>query len=331
MKISRTLKTIIKIIIAVGFYIGLYFLTEENFQKIKDLDALSTNVDVLMLFFAVCLVPLNWFLEALKWKISVSVFERISLKTSIKGVLMGIPPSVFTPNRVGEALGRPVVLNPENRFQGVWATAYCGLSQMPVMMFFAVVACLFFKFSGRSFADAYFLSQWWFIFLGAFLTIFLAAVFMFPQYFIPFVRKKQNHESLLGKLVFFCNYKKEEKIRLLWFSALRYVVYSTQNYLSIRAFGVDFSYLEGMMSVFLIYALMSFVPRPALLELGVRCSATVLILKNYVSDFSAPTISSVFLWGINLLFPALLGTFLFLLEKNTKKSIKKFCRFKNSI
>ena len=106
-------------------------------------------------------------------------------------------------------------------------------------------------------------------------------------------------------------------------SLLRFMVYSLQNYLTIAGLGVEIGFVDGMMSVFLIYALMSFVPRPALAELGVRCSASVMVLKEYTPDFRQPTISSIILWGINLLLPAVCGGVFYLIKKKEQGDGKK--------
>lgn len=308
MKYIKKYRKIITLVFVTVCYIMLYYVSKDNFDKLKDIDKNALDINYFLLGVSVFLVVPNWFLEAVKWKISLTPIEKITLKTSVRGVLKGILPSVITPNRIGEAVGRPTVLKDENKISGAFATAYCGLSQMPVMIFCAAIACVYFGYPT-------------YISVTAFAaTLITALCYHFPEYLIPFVRKKTKHQKFLGKLRFFCNYEHKEKLRLIFFSFLRYLVYSSQNCLAIIAFGVDTDFLGGLMSVFLIYAMMSFVPRPALLELGVRCSATVFVLSKYTSDFSAPTISSVFIWCVNLLIPAVLGTFFYLFEKKIKKT-----------
>ena len=53
-------------------------------------------------------------------------------------------------------------------------------------------------------------------------------------------------------------------------------------------------------------------------ELGVRCSASVMVLKEYTSDFRLPTISSIILWSINLLLPAICGGVFYLIRKKER-------------
>lgn len=319
MKVPKSLKTTLKVILVLAFYYGLYLLSKDHFSQLTDLDTSTLAISWTPLVIAFLLVFPNWMLEAVKWRISLRPVEEVSFATALTGVLKGIPPSLFTPNRVGEAIGRPSVLQKGHRIMGALATAYSGFSQMPVMMLMGVISCIYFSVMDVELSHTTFLTEWWFILIGVVGSLLLILLFLFPQYTIPFVRNSENSEGLRNRLRFFCNYQYRDKIHLLGVSIVRYLVYSTQNYLTIIALGVDISFIDGLMSVFLIYTLMSFVPRPALAELGVRCSASVLVLKDYCADYTQPTISSIILWGINLLFPAVCGVVLYIVKKKEKK------------
>ncbi len=302
-----------------AFYYGLYLLSKDHFSQLTDLDTGNLRIYWFPLAVALLLAVPNWILEAVKWRISLRPVEDVSFGQALVGVLKGIPPSLFTPNRVGEAIGRPSVLQKGHRIMGALATAYCGFSQMPVMLMMGSVSCLYFSLMDVELSHTTFLTQWWFILICVTGALVLALLFLFPQYTIPFVRNSEKSEGLRNKLRFFCNYTCGEKFSLMGVSLGRFMVYSIQNYLTIVALGIDIGIVDGLMSVFLIYTLMSFVPRPALAELGVRCSASVLVLKDFCSDYSQPTISSVILWGINLLLPAICGAFLYIVKKKDKK------------
>ena len=322
MKLRHTLKKIIKVILVIAFYIGLYLLTKDHFEQFGELTTDNINVSWFPLVLALLLVGPNWLLEAQKWRISLSPVEKVSFGLAFVGVLKGITPSLFTPNRVGEALGRPSVLQHGHRFSGGLATAYCGLSQMPVMMLMGVLSCVYFAWQDIEISHSTFLTSWWFILIGFVCTGLMTAFYMFPKYTIPFVRNSEKSDGIRRKLNFFCHYTYNERFKLMLFSLVRFLVYSLQNYLTIVGLGIEISFTDGMMSVFLIYALMSFVPRPALAELGVRCSASVMVLKEYTSDFRLPTISSIILWSINLLLPAVCGAVFYLIRKKEREGKK---------
>ena len=53
------------------------------------------------LIFIVVLVPVNWGIEAYKWKQLIQNFTDLSFWKTYKAILAGITVSLFTPNRVG--------------------------------------------------------------------------------------------------------------------------------------------------------------------------------------------------------------------------------------
>src|SRR5690606_12786240 len=54
------------------------------------------------LFAVFFLMPLNWSIEALKWKRLLSGFLKIDFWRALRAVLAGVTVAMFTPNRVGE-------------------------------------------------------------------------------------------------------------------------------------------------------------------------------------------------------------------------------------
>ena len=103
-------------------------------------------------------------------------------------------------------------------------------------------------------------------------------------------------------------------------SAARYMVYSTQNLLLILASGIHIGIADGLAVVFMAYGIISFVPRPALAELGVRCSVAVLLLQPYTQNIVLPAAASAALWIINILIPSIIGTFFYIKRKKIQKN-----------
>ncbi|MFN4123056.1 MAG: hypothetical protein ACK4GL_07100, partial [Flavobacteriales bacterium] len=86
------------------------------------------------------LLPLNWGLEAWKWKISLSGILHLPYLKAFRSVIAGTATGVITPNRVGEFAGR-ILLLPENvRKQAVGLNFVCSFSQLWATVFFGTVA-----------------------------------------------------------------------------------------------------------------------------------------------------------------------------------------------
>src|SRR5215208_4195931 len=87
---------------------------------------------ILYLVLALCLVPLNWGLEAWKWKLSVHDVYPISFLQAFKAVLSGVSFSVTTPNRIGEYVGRIIYLPEGNRLKTISVTVVGSFAQLLV-------------------------------------------------------------------------------------------------------------------------------------------------------------------------------------------------------
>src|SRR5206468_12492684 len=77
---------------------------------------------IIYLLTAILLMPLNWGIEAVKWKRSVQGVQPVSFFKSLRAVLAGVSFSVTMPNRVGEYLGRMLYLSEGSRLRAVSVT-----------------------------------------------------------------------------------------------------------------------------------------------------------------------------------------------------------------
>jgi len=86
------------------------------------------------LVFAVMLMPLNWAVEALKWRHFLALPCRLSLRRALAAVLAGITLSLITPNRLGDYGGRALLTPSPHRWRAVAATAWSGYCQLAVVV-----------------------------------------------------------------------------------------------------------------------------------------------------------------------------------------------------
>ncbi len=312
----------LKILAVAGFYVFLYKISIPHIEQLKEYYQINGFSDIRLNLFAMAaiLVLPNWLIESVKWLFAVKPIQEISLKTAIKGVLKGIPPSTFTPNRLGETVGRPTVLNTQHRVEGGIATIYNGISQMPVMLIFTAATSFYFSANGTRFIHEEFLTKPLFGIVALIGAALITALFYHPKKFVPTTQKYRLTKKFAPKLEFFARYNRQEQNTLLILSAIRFFIYCSQNYLVIKALGINIGIIDGYAAIFLIYGIISFVPRPALAELGVRCSVSALILAPYSPNPLLPAASSALLWIINILIPCIIGTFLYIPQKKHQKN-----------
>lgn len=110
-------------------------------------------------------------------------------------------------------------------------------------------------------------------------------------------------------------YNSNDLMKVLGLSLFRYLVFSLQFYLLLRAFDLKIPYFEAMMLIALVYLFMTIIPTIALTELGVRGSVSLFVFSLYFEPLGswndqaalAVASASTILWLINLALPALLG------------------------
>ncbi|HET7001000.1 MAG TPA: hypothetical protein VFI33_06815, partial [Puia sp.] len=82
----------------------------------------------------ILLMVVNWTLEATKWRIALQPIQSIPFGRAFKAILAGTCIASFTPNRVGEYLGRMLFVDPGNKVVSVAPTILCSMSQMLVTL-----------------------------------------------------------------------------------------------------------------------------------------------------------------------------------------------------
>ena len=93
------------------------------------------------------LMGVNWALESKKWQIAMKPVQPIRFLRAFKAVLAGTCIASFTPNRVGEYLGRMLYVNSGNKLLSIAPTILCSMSQMLVTLIAGTVGIALFSFT----------------------------------------------------------------------------------------------------------------------------------------------------------------------------------------
>ena len=285
---------------------------EEGWRFLKEKLNPSNNW---ILAIVVLLMPLNWSLEAIKWRMLVSRLERIKFSRALMGILMGVTLSVFTPNRIGEYGGRILVLRKADRLKGVMATLAGSFARLTVALIAGIIASLFFMFRYYPVDNQYI--AWITLALGiTFITILL---FCYLQLYL--VQRILPNWKFLEKIRQYINvftlYSTTDLITVLGIAAIRYIVFTVQYYLLLYIFGIQVGLGDGLMAVAMIFVVQTLFPfKLAIAELVTRYGIAVLVFR-YLVDLNESDVkfgilyASTILWFINLIIPAIAGAFVF--------------------
>lgn len=321
-KLRKSYNILIRLAIVL---LTVYFIYDQVFYR-KDLQTIldlwpeiaGSKQFQLNLFFALLLFPINQLLEAFKWKYLIRKLESVSLWMATKAVLTGISVSMFMPNRVGDYLGRVFVLRKANRIQAILVTIIGSMAQLLTTIMYGCLAVLFFFPWYFNMNNS--LNVW--IYSGIILMI-VTLLFMLIFAYLNFASFSDIIRRISGRFYdrikkyseVFALYEVRNLVLVLFISALRYVVFSFQFYLLLKAFFVPVNYYSAIVLIGLVYLMMTIIPTIALTELGVRGSVSLFIFTLYLNpaglwtnDVSLGIVSATsLLWLINLAIPALLG------------------------
>lgn len=315
-KIRKSINLIFKILLVSLVYLFLFFELSKHYHHFKlDWTNITSNNAWLFISFAILLMPINWLIESIKWQALINKVENVKLKDAIQAVFAGTAISIFTPNRIGDYLGRIFILKKGDRLDGTVATITGNISQLLVTILMGSVALIFFsQVIITEFLDW---SPLWIIFFRILIILIdIALVFIFLMF--PIIEKQLNQRfeifkyPVLRHLNLLAEYNKDELIKVLAFSILRYLVYSLQFYFLLLAFNINIELIDGLMVVFLIFFGITIVPSIAVAELGIRAIITLLVFEmigQYTSsNYEVSLVSTTsILWLINIAVPALIG------------------------
>jgi hypothetical protein len=107
--------------------------------------------------------------------------------------------------------------------------------------------------------------------------------------------------------------------QLLLLSGARYAVFISQYILAFRLFGVDVSLLNAVWIMSLVFLALAVIPSIVLLEVGIRGQVSLQLVGLFTANSLGILLTSVTIWAVNLMIPALAGAVLILSVKVFKR------------
>jgi hypothetical protein len=300
----------------------LYSIYNQIINKPQAWEQLAQSIKQqgwLLPIIIVLLMPLNWLIEIIKWKNIIKPLHPVSFTNATKAVLSGIAISVNTPNRVGEFGGRLLYLPVGKRMQSIPISITASISQLLVTLVCGTV-CLalahFFNMLGNFYTQQNQAILKTILLYTSTLVTMVVALFYFR---LPFLL------SILQRLPFVKNhayvFTQAEKLptiiltKTFVLALLRYCTFVLQYILMLKLFGIQAPWQSLLLLTAIYYLIMAILPTITLLELGLRGQAALLVFDAFAQSQAAVIAATASIYILNLLFPALLGTFALLTAK----------------
>lgn len=275
----------------------------------------------LLVFLVFVLMLLNWGTESMKWKILVKKIEKTGFLRSFMATLSGVTVSVFTPNRVGEFLGKIFFMEKGDKVQGSLIAVLGSMSQLLVTLIAGSVSLLFFiaAYQNQVFINEYIFS------LLVFLVILILAFSLILFFSAPTLTLILNKIPILAPYKkysdVFSFYSAPELLVILLLSALRYLIFSLQFYFLLLVFGVDFRPEDALVLIPMVFFTVTAVPTITPGEIGVREFFALQFIGTVSQNSGGIILSAFSLWIVNLAIPALTGI-IFILGKKWNPEVK---------
>jgi hypothetical protein len=327
---------LISLVLGIVFLCLIYqeIFCQNDYGAIREafLRQLDDGKNLVYLIFTVVLMPVNWGLETQKWLLLVRKIVPTGVGTAYRSVLAGVAFSLFTPNRIGEFGGRILYLDKVDHPRAILATLVGSVAQQIVLAAFGLVG--FFNFL-NTFApiDKFLLNGIIFIailfillMVGAFINLNYVVgrwslVFgrIVKRWFTATPRILQKIWRIIAETI--GTYTKKELFGTLFWSLMRYTVYSVQYFLMLAFFGIHVSVIDGMSCIATIFLVQSSIPLPPIMGIIARGGIALKVWSFFGANAISILATTFTLWFINLIIPALIGLF-FIINRKVFKSIK---------
>jgi len=306
--LNNKLLLIIKIFIAVILLIFLidYINGKEIIKTLK-------KIDLFYFLFALILVAVNIFLLYKKWLIiSAEVLKINDCKKILSSLLHGFAAGIITPFRAGEYLARNIALRVDP-INVALATFFDKIFNMIVIL----------------------MVGWFFLVLlliknGNLNIVFLVnIIFLFCIYLIILIVKNKKLKELANSLsikyklfgTFYLAIKKYKDynfsfyLKVILYSTFHYFVILIQYTLILKAFGANNTFGESTWYSALVLFGKTIIPPISFGEVGIREASSIFFAGYFNIMNSISFNTSIIIFFINLLLPALFGSLYSVIEK----------------
>ena len=301
-----SLLTIIKVVIMVGAYgyLAYMLITFDHYGELRDRFCGMSGTQATLFIAVLLLMPVNWGLEALKWRTLVRQLQPFTLAQAYRSVLMGLASGFFTPNRILDPVGRVLMLEDENKAKGVLYSLVQTLAQSFASCVFLAVALMLLPSANILPADVPLSTLNWVA--GVFITVITLLYFTMPLW-APKVRYRRS-EKIDNVLRAMAGITYPVLIKVSLTSIVRYAVYSLQYFLMLRFMAVDITSFQALILIPINYFLISVTPSVSFSELGIRGAFAMLLLGAVTTNTVGAAMAAVTVWAVNYIIPVITGS-----------------------
>lgn len=307
---KKTISFIIKLLIGViSFWIIYNRLSQIPQLKEQCLHWFAEPSMYFVLLFVLLLMPINWGIESYKWNIITKQIESVSYTTSLKSVFSGICVGNIAPGRAMEFLAKIMFFKPDNRPSITVLHFINGMFQMLITVTSGLIAITY-KLNQNNQSSAFIYGVLGF---GVCMILF----FCWAILNVSFIQQKLKFIKWFKKMddAKHIHFSKPLILKLIIFSIVRYLVFTTQFYLIYNALSPQNNLIDVFMSIVAYFMLTSLIPMISVIEPAIRAAIALFVFNNSGDNTVIVVLASTFVWIINVIVPSVIGYVIILREK----------------
>ena len=231
----------------------------------------------------------NWILEAIKFKILLPSKERLPFFMILKAVYVGNLTALITPKRMGNFIGRSMILKKYTN-KIVVSTISGNFIQLFTTLLMAFSSFLYlsiFKIEDIYLLDSFITEL--IIIYGTVLIIFYFLIFNNQWYSI--INKIIPLKYLNQQVNYLKSISSKKRFYVILMSILRYLVFIFQYYILFNGLMLPFDFLETTILISLLFGIVTFLPSLAPGNLGTREAISILLLGGTIVSIKFSIIS----------------------------------------
>jgi len=305
---SRNLGYLLKATVLGVFIFLLYrsFHQQENLTLLFNTFTQKLQSDrISHLVIALLMVYLNWRLEAIKWQKLLQPVQSLTMKEAFRAVLIGLTTSIFTPNRIGEYVGRVITIDRKKKLGAVSALSLGSFTQLLMLSCLGILALGYLAL--HSYRLPYAPSISWFMAILLVTFVFIGLLNISSIYRVLKIHFGSYWPKIWSQLDFLAKLPKGYFVAISWITFFRIVIYVLQYWLLIRFFQIEVRADLAIATILVGYFIQSGLPLPTLLALVARGEITLLLWNFFAVNELSILAASYGLWVINVVLPALVG------------------------
>ena len=299
----------LSIVFGASFFIYQRLRTNELWQTNVLFEQLETlffsNWTTLLLIFIMTVV--NWLFEILKWQTLVKSIQNVSFYKALSQSLSSHTLSLITPFKAGEYGGKVLYFPKKIRNKVLVLNLIGNLTQLLVTLLAGLVGLYYFSTHFNVTINPHKIRR-----IGYILAFLILALFS--------AKKTKKSVYYQRAISFFISLDWNIKFKTLFYSSVRYLVFSHQFYLLLLIFDTGIPYLTVMMLVFSMYFIATTLPVISLFDFVIKGSIAIYLFSFIqVNEMTIVLITSI-LWMLNFALPALVGSYFVLIFNPDYKS-----------